>query len=99
MSKEFETADEIYERLIRFKDDLYEQESISRASDTDISDGQIAIVSHSLVGMVLTAEWPSTSTDRRLFVNQQEKPVPLPENAIKPENAQIMKADFYFDAL
>jgi hypothetical protein len=99
LSAELETADEIYERLIRFKYDLYQKESISRAIDADLSDGQIAIVSHSLVGMVLTAEWPSTGHHRQLFLSQAEKPIPLPGNAIKPNNAQIMTADVYFDDL
>ena len=51
-----ETADETYARVINFKNDLYVSENIH--SVETFKGKQIAIVSHSNLGIVLTADWP-----------------------------------------
>ena len=44
---------------MKFKHDLYNSEDINSAEDLN---GQIAIVSHSGIGMSITAEWSITGT-------------------------------------
>ena len=79
----WDSPSETYDKLVKFNTILKQEQKLN-------PDIVLALVSHSLVGDVLTAEWKTEPEDSSIS---------LPENFIRINNGQFVSADTYFSQL